>query len=68
MPTSKLLNIEYDASTLRVKSRETATREFKQIYDKKEVADYLYALVAMANGEGGEIIFGVSDYPPHSFQ
>lgn len=63
MPTSKLLNIEYDAPTLRVKSRETSTREFKQIYDKKEVADYLRAMAAMANGEGGDIIFGVTDSP-----
>lgn len=63
MQASKLLNIEYDPSSLRVKSRETVTREFKQEYNSKEIADYLRAMAAMANSEGGDIIFGISDSP-----
>jgi Putative DNA-binding domain len=57
------LDIEVDLDTLRVKSRETATREFKRIFDRSSIASYLKAMAAMANGDGGTIIFGVNDKP-----
>ncbi|RVK59240.1 ATP-binding protein [Sinorhizobium meliloti] len=55
--------IEFDAGTLRVTSRESRRLEFKQSFDKSQVASYERTLAAFANTIGGVIVFGVADKP-----
>lgn len=55
--------IDFDSQTLRVSSREGKTREFKEDFKKADLADYGKTMAAMANADGGVIIFGVTDRP-----
>lgn len=53
--------IDFDGGTLRVTSRESRHREFKQVIEKEALAAYCKSLAAFANTEGGVILFGISD-------
>jgi hypothetical protein len=53
--------LEYDPVTLRVKSRESSSKEFKQTLDKNALAAYAKSLVAFSNSKGGVIIYGITD-------
>ena len=55
--------IEYDKKTLRVTSRECDHREFKLKFDNKKIHRYAKTIVAFANRDGGDLIFGVKDRP-----
>ncbi|TLP45704.1 ATP-binding protein [Cohaesibacter sp. CAU 1516] len=55
--------IEFDVETSRVSSREGKTREFKDVFDRANLAYYGKTLAAFSNTDGGTIIFGVSDKP-----
>ena len=55
--------IEFDPATLRVNSREGKTREFKQDFKRADLVDYSKTMAAMANADGGVIIFGVTERP-----
>lgn len=55
--------IDYDAATLRVKSREGRKLEFKESFVKTQLASYERTMAAFANTVGGTIVFGVSDKP-----
>ena len=63
MHVLKILDIEVYEDNLKVHSREGEHREFKQEYNKKAVADYLKAMAAFTNADGGEIVFGITDSP-----
>lgn len=55
--------IDFDLVTLRVNSREGKTREFKQDFKRVDLVDYSKTMAAMANADGGVIIFGVTERP-----
>lgn len=55
--------IDFDAATLRVRSRESRKLEFKANFQKVQLAAYERTMAAFANAQGGYIIFGVSDKP-----
>ncbi|MGV8949701.1 MAG: helix-turn-helix domain-containing protein [Cypionkella sp.] len=63
LPDSLADLIDYDAATLRVKSREGRKLEFKESFVKGQLASYERTMAAFANTLGGIIIFGVSDKP-----
>jgi predicted HTH transcriptional regulator len=63
LPPSLKELIDYDAATLRVQSRESKTREFKQEITTASLSDYTKTLAAFANADGGVLVFGVSDKP-----
>jgi hypothetical protein len=44
-------------------AKETNTLEFKENFNQNDLSRYAKTMVAMANAEGGYIIFGVSDNP-----
>ena len=46
-----------------LKSRESATVEFKQAFNKNSFSKYAKTMSAFANHRGGSIIFGVKDRP-----
>lgn len=46
-----------------LRSRESGTVEFKQSFNKKNIAAYAKTMAAFANNSGGYIIFGVADSP-----
>lgn len=49
--------------TLAVNNRESLHREYKEIFNKKSLAKYAKTIAAMANTEGGYLIFGIADKP-----
>ena len=55
--------IDFDKDNFRVTSREGKNREFKESFKKADLVDYSKTLAAMANADGGVIIFGVTDKP-----
>lgn len=61
--TDFVSDLEIDLESLRVRSRETSRREFKERYDKVNLARYARTLAAFANAEGGCLIFGVASKP-----
>ncbi len=46
-----------------LKSRESSSIEFKESYNKSNMAKYIKTMAAYANNKGGYIIFGVKDNP-----
>ena len=56
-----LINIE--TPSLRVRSRESIHREFKEIYNTKSLSKYAKTIAAMANTDGGFMLFGIADRP-----
>lgn len=61
MDLEDLITIE--SPNLRVRSRESVHREFKEIYDPKALAKYAKTIAAMANTDGGHVLFGIADRP-----
>lgn len=57
--------IEFDATTLRVASREGKHREFKQQVNVREMPGYGKTLAAFSNTDGGVLLFGITDAPRH---
>jgi hypothetical protein len=55
--------IEFSPVTLRVTSREGKCREFKEDFKRFDLVDYAKTMAAMANADGGIIIFGVTERP-----
>jgi hypothetical protein len=55
--------IDFDATTLRVTSREGKRREFKQQFNTADFSRYTKALAAFCNTDGGVLIFGVAEKP-----
>ena len=55
--------IDYDSQSLKVYSRESRHREFKQELDQHNISKYLKTMAAFANSHGGMLIFGVSEKP-----
>jgi hypothetical protein len=55
--------IDFSPDTLRVTSREGKCREFKEDFKKVDLVDYAKTMAAMANADGGSIIFGVTERP-----
>lgn len=50
--------IEFDPATLRVASRESSSKEFKQTLDRNAFAVYAKSLVAFSNSKGGMLFMG----------
>lgn len=46
-----------------IKKRESFDLEFKQNFQRDDIAKYLKTLVGMANNKGGQIVFGIQDSP-----
>jgi hypothetical protein len=59
----KWLTLNVDPSTLKVNNHETSYREFKKIYDPKNIAKIAKTIASFANNEGGVIFFGIKDRP-----
>lgn len=57
----KILAGRTSSGTLR--SRESNTVEFKQSFNKGNIATYAKTMAAYANNSGGYIIFGITDSP-----
>lgn len=49
--------------SLRLKSRENSSLEFKESFNWANRADYARTMAAFANNNGGYLVFGVSDSP-----
>lgn len=60
---SNILELKVDKSTLRVKNRESETREFKLAFENNSLPKYAKAMAAFANRDGGVLFFGVKDKP-----
>lgn len=56
-----LLSAYTDNMTL--KTRESTTVEFKEAFNKQNIAQYARTMAAFSNNQGGYIIFGVTDNP-----
>lgn len=61
MKLEDLITIE--SPSLRVRSRESIHREFKEIYHTKSLPKYAKTIAAMANTDGGFVLFGIADRP-----
>jgi hypothetical protein len=57
------LGLTISPTDLSVKNRESTHREFKQDYVKADLPYYLKEIAALANTDGGELIFGITDKP-----
>lgn len=60
---NKLTHLDIDTEKLRVKSRETDQREFKQSFDTRKLPEYGKIMASFANKNGGIIFFGIQDSP-----
>ena len=60
---SKLLELNVDKATNRVKNRESEHREFKLEFDNKNLPKFARTMAAFANRDGGVLFFGVKDKP-----
>lgn len=60
---SKLLKLNVDRATHRVKNKESEHREFKIEFDVKNLPKFAKTMAAFANRDGGVLLFGVKDRP-----
>jgi Putative DNA-binding domain len=63
LPTSLAELIDFDPKGLKVSSRESSHREFKQLVQSTELPTYCKSLVAFGNSGGGVILFGITNVP-----
>ncbi len=61
--SSDILKLSIDRDSLRVKNRESEHREFKLLFENKNIPKFAKAMAAFANRDGGVLFFGVKDRP-----
>lgn len=60
---SDLVRVEKSEDQLRVKTRESFNKEFKENFGLSNLFEYARTMAAFANARGGYLIFGVTDSP-----
>ena len=60
---SDLVRVEKNDQHLRVKTRESFNKEFKENFSLSNLGEYARTMAAFANARGGYLIFGVTDSP-----
>ena len=60
---SFLGDLDIDAKTRVVRSRESARREFKVTFERADLPRYAKTMAAFANAQGGMLIFGIRNKP-----
>ena len=60
---SKLLALNVDRSTRRVRNRESEHREFKLKFENNNIPKFSRTMAAFANRDGGVLFFGIKDRP-----
>lgn len=60
---SDLVRVEKSDPQLRVKTRESVHKEFKERFSLSNLGEYARTMAAFANARGGYLIFGVTDSP-----
>lgn len=59
----KLLELDVDRATKKVRNRESEFREFKLKFENNNLPKYARAMASFANRDGGVIFFGIKDRP-----
>lgn len=60
---SDLVKVEKSGERLRVRTRESFNKEFKENFSLSSLGAYARTMAAFANARGGYLIFGVTDSP-----
>jgi len=60
---SQLVKVDMIDEQLRVRTRESVNKEFKENFSLSSLGDYARTMAAFANARGGYLIFGVTDSP-----
>ncbi len=59
----RLIRSEERNGEIRIKTRESSTKEFKESFHWRQLGRYARTMAAFANAEGGYIVFGIKDSP-----